>query len=272
MIGKKRVIRRSILCLVAAMVILTAAVPALRGESSIAWAAKKTSKKSKASEKKKNGFVKKYGNWYYYIDGKKQTGWFTVGKREFYAYRKGNKYRKGKLLTGWHNLKGVDYYFRVEGKKGVICSLAADGVAKVNGIKCIFDSNCQIVGCKYAGSTKGFVNKVGEMARMNQAKNNILASLVVAQACLETGFGANIYGNNLFGIREGSGYRTYDSWEESIEDYVEFMRTYIPGIFGVRDSDTACYIIGRSGYAEAGGYGDLLMSIINENNLYRFNR
>ena len=44
-------------------------------------------------------------------------------------------------------------------------------------------------------------------ARMNQAKNNILASLVVAQACVETGFGANIYRNNLFGIRAGSGYR-----------------------------------------------------------------
>ena len=271
MIDVKRAFRRLILCLIVVLACTIATAGVVRTESSIVWAKKKTKKKKKEKETtKKEGFVKKNGHYYYYQDGKKQTGWITVGDRQYYGIKSGSN--RGRLVTGWYTIRKEKYFFREEGKKGVICSLAIDGTAKVNGIMCVFDEDGELVDCKYAGSTDGFVNKVGELARMNQAKNNILASLVVAQACVETGYGANIYHNNLFGIRAGSGYRKYDSYEEAIEDYTNFMHRYIPRIFGVRDWRTACYIVGRSGYAEAGGYGNALTSVTVSSNLTRFNK
>ena len=275
----KRAFRHLLVCLAAALVLSMAAAPVLLTQSSVVWAKSTTKTKSSAKKanskkktKKKNGFVKKNGYWYYYLNGKKQKGWITVGKKKYYGLKKGSNSQKGRLVKGWYKIRKKTYYFREEGKKGIICSLAINGTAKVNGIKCIFDDEGNLVKCKYAKKGTDFVSKVGELARMNQAKNNILASLVVAQACLETGFGRNIYHNNLFGIRQGSGYRWYDSWEESIEDYVNFMHTYIPRIFGVRDWSTACWIIGNAGYAEAGGYGSALVSIVRNYNLTRFNK
>ena len=276
MIDGKLVVRRVVLCLIMTMILSAAAVPVLRTGSSAVWAknVKKTTTKSNKKKKakkavKKEGFLKENGYWYYYVNGKRMTGWIEVGVRRYYAVPKGSA--RGRLVMGWQTIDDTDCFFREEGRKGVICSQALNGSAKVNGISCIFEEG-EIVACKHAGSTEGFVNKVGELARLNQAKNNILASLVVAQACLETGFGRNIYHNNLFGIREGNGYRKYDSFEESIEDYVKFMHTYIPWIFGVRDWAEACSIIGRAGYAEAGGYGSALISIVQGNNLTRFNK
>ncbi len=266
MIERSKVLKRLLLCLFAALVISIAAAPVIHSGSGIVWA--KSSKKNKI--KKKNGLVKHNGHWYYMSNGKKKTGWVTVGKRKYYGIRKGSD--KGQLVTGWYTIKGQEYYFRTEGRKGVVCSQVLKGTVEINGISCVFDAKGQFKKCKYAGSTDGFVNTVGEMARLNQVRNNILASLVTAQACLETGFGKNIYCNNLFGIRAGSGYRAYGSWQESMDDYVNFMHTYIPSIFGVRDSGTACGIIGRAGYAEAGGYGNYLNSIVAENDLTRFNR
>ncbi len=269
-IERSRVLRRLLVCLIAALVVSIAAAPVIQPEYGTVWAkSKKKNKKKKKKKKKKNGFVKKNGNWYYYENGSKQTGWFTVGGRKFYG-QTGSK--KGQLAKGWTTIGKKDYFFRTEGKKGVICSQAVSGSASVNGIKCIFDADGQIVKYKYAKARDGFINTVGEMARECQAKNDILAALIVAQACLETGYGANVYHNNLFGIRAGSGYRSYDSWEESMEDYVAFMKTYIPWIFGVRNASRACSIIGNAGYAEAGGYGSLLYSIVCQNNLTRFSK
>lgn len=272
----KRVFRRFLICLIMALCVSAAAAPVLHSDSYTAWA--KSGKKKKADEKKrkaeakkeKKGFIRENGHWYYYDEGKRMTGWFYINDQRYYGVKSGSG--KGRLVRGWNTINGKRYFFREYGNKGEVCSLAINGVAVVNGISCIFDENGEIEGYKYAGSTSGFVNTVGEMARRNQVKNNILASLVVAQACLETGFGSSIYHNNLFGIREGEGYRSYASWEDSIADYVRFMHTYIPWIFGVRDSATACSIIGRAGYAEADGYGSALISIVNQNNLTRFDR
>ena len=271
MIDVKRAFRRLILCLIVVLACTIATAPVLRTESSIVWAKKKTKKKKKEKETtKKEGFVKKNGHYYYYQDGKKQTGWITVGDRQYYGIKSGSN--RGRLVTGWYTIRKEKYFFREEGKKGVICSLAIDGTAKVNGIMCVFDEDGELVDCKYAGSTDGFVNKVGELARMNQAKNNILASLVVAQACVETGYGANIYHNNLFGIRSGHGYRHYSSWEKSLEHYTSFMKSYLPYVFGVRNSSRVCSIVGSSGYASARNYGSMLYSIILSHDLTRFNK
>ena len=192
-----------------ALGLAAAAAPILQTESGTVWAASKTTSKKKTSKKKtskkktskkkkaakKEGFVKKNGSWYYYEAGKKKTGWITVGTRRYYAIKTGSS--RGRLVRGWYTIRKKQYYFREEGKKGVICSLAAGGTCKVNGIKCIFDEEGQFVKCKHAGDTDGFINEIGEKARINQAYNNILASLVVAQACLETGHGDCSVSSNI---------------------------------------------------------------------------
>ena len=268
MTGYRISIRRMCLTVLVFCMITLAAVPVLNTADHTAWAepGNTTAVKTPAA----GVFKKKKGNWYYLVGGQKQKGWITVGNRTYFARKKGRE--KGILVKGWLKRRGKWYYFREKGRKGRVCSMCAGGTYKVNGIQCIFNADGAFVKCKNAGKKKNFIQKIGEMARENQAKNNILASLVVAQACLETGYGRSVYHNNLFGIRAGSGYRKYDSYEEAIEDYTNFMHRYIPRIFGVRDWRTACYIVGRSGYAEAGGYGNALASVTVSSNLTRFNK
>ena len=54
--------------------------------------------------------------------------------------------------------------------------------------------------------------------------------------------------------------------------YTEFMRHYIPGLFGVRNAYRACSIVGSSGYAQAWNYGSMLSTIVDSHNLKRFNK
>lgn len=281
MVELQKVMKRMLLCLFAAMILSIAAGPVLRPDTHTVRAealdepltdepAAQEPVVQAPKKKGRTGFVKKNGGWYYYKNGKKQTGWITVGKRVYFGKKKGSN--KGMLLEGWVKKNGKLYYFRESGKKKVRCSMCRNGTYKINGISCVFRANGSFKKFKYAGRQNGFVGTIGEMAREMQAKHNILASLIVAQACLETGYGRHIYRNNLFGIRRGSGYRTYKNWRSSVEDYVSFMQQYIPRIFGVLNWYSACSIVGGSGYAEAGNYGSALIAITQSQNLTRFNR
>ena len=248
--------------------ITLSAMPVLNVVNHTAWADPDNSSASRASAI--GVFRKKKGNWYYLVDGRAQNGWITVGTRTYFARKKGKE--KGVLVRGWLKKDGKWYYFREKGKKSRVCSMCADGTYKVNGIQCIFNADGSFSKCQNAGVKKNFIQKIGEMARENQAKNNILASLVVAQACLETGYGRSVYHNNLFGIRSGHGYRHYSSWEKSLEHYTSFMKSYLPYVFNVRNSSRACSIVGSSGYASARNYGSMLYSIILSHDLTRFNK
>jgi len=60
------------------------------------------------------------------------------------------------------------------------------------------------------GEQKEFIEKVGAMAADNMAKSGILASLTIAQAILESGWGKSgltVNANALFGIKAGSTWR-----------------------------------------------------------------
>ena len=265
MAGCRFSLRRLILGVIAVYVVLLAAEPVIHADFRTVHA-----EESSDTNTSKTGFVKRKGDWYYLVNGKKQKGWITVGKRTYYARKKGKD--KYKLVTGWLKLGKKWYYFQEKGKKWKICSKNTSRKVKINGITCLFNSDGSFKKYKYAGKKKGFVQKIGEMARDNQAKNNILASLVTAQACLETGYGRSIHHNNLFGIRSGFGYRRYKSWENSLKDYTQFMKSYVPEVFGVRNSSSACWIVGRSGYAQARNYGSALLNIVQSQNLYRFNK
>ena len=54
----------------------------------------------------------KYGNYYYYKNGKIQKGWLTLNNQRFYL----NPQRKGSLTLGWKNIGNKRYYFRKQQK------------------------------------------------------------------------------------------------------------------------------------------------------------
>lgn len=94
---------------------------------------------------------------------------------------------------------------------------------------------------------KAFIERVGALAAADMQKSGVLASLTIAQAILESGWGKSgltVKANALFGIKAGTSwkgrvystktqecydgvnfttvtalFRAYDSWEESVEDH-----------------------------------------------------
>lgn len=237
-----------------------------RAKKKKAAKASKTAKTKKKKTTVKKGFVKKNGRWYYYNEqGKLQTGWIRVGSATYYGKKSGS--HAGALVTGWVRSGGREYYFRRSGGKGKT-GMMYTGTQKVNGISCHFTDEGVFTGCTHAGSRRGFINRVGEMARENQRKHNILATVVVAQACLETGYGRVVPGNNLFGLYG----KRFSSWQGSFEGYNAYIRRYFPRLVGVRSYVRYASTIGSGGYAAAGNYGQSLLWIIRRYNLTKFAR
>lgn len=147
---------------------------------------------------------------------------------------------------------------------------------------------------------KDFIEKVGGLARKSMEKTGILASLTVAQAILESGWGASglsVKGKALFGIKAGANwrgkvysaktkecydgknfvditaaFRAYNSWEESIEDHARLLSTAprYKTLIGEKDYKKACIEIKKAGYATDPGYSQKLINLIEEYKLTRF--
>lgn len=137
-----------------------------------------------------------------------------------------------------------------------------------------------------------FIQAVGEAARKDMEKSGVLASLTIAQAILESGWGTSELAQNanaLFGIKadgrwsgktysketqecyDGVNYttvtalfRAYSSWDESITDHSAFLLTgnRYAAVIGEKDYKTACYAIKAAGYATAPDYAEKLISLI----------
>ena len=153
-----------------------------------------------------------------------------------------------------------------------------------------------------------FVRTMGSFARAGMYKNDILASLTVSQAILESGWGQSgfaVTGKNLFCIKAysswkgmvfdnkdkivyanlddyriisganfgGSGWRAYDSWIASIADHTALLRsgTYAAtGIPGMFDYKQAAYAVVTAGYTNDYGYSDRLISLIENYGLLQY--
>jgi glucan-binding YG repeat protein len=61
----------------------------------------------------KNGWLKENGSWYYYKNGKKETGWLEYKKDVWYFLA-----TDGKMLTGWLQWKNEWYYLNDAPDKG----------------------------------------------------------------------------------------------------------------------------------------------------------
>lgn len=137
-----------------------------------------------------------------------------------------------------------------------------------------------------------FIERVGALAAADMQASGILASLTIAQAILESGWGTSELAQNanaLFGIKADSRwsgkayskdtkecydgvnyttvtalFRAYGSWEESVADHSAFLRTgnRYAAVIGEKDYKAACKAIKAAGYATAPDYADKLVSLI----------
>lgn len=144
-----------------------------------------------------------------------------------------------------------------------------------------------------------FIKKIGPMAQADSIRSQILASLTIAQAILESNNGNSrltIQGNALFGIKASSGwrgkvwtgstieymngmrqeiiagFRAYDSWEESIHDHSAFLisNQRYQKVIGEKDYKKACLAIQKAGYATDPLYAQKLITLIEQEKLYQY--
>jgi len=148
-----------------------------------------------------------------------------------------------------------------------------------------------------------FAEKVNSMI---PASSKILHSVTIAQAVVDSsdsqGNVANSsltkVGNALFGIKVHNGwtgkvltcntfeilenkerwegplpFRAYDSWQESVENYVHYMQdesNRYANVIGNNDFVACCYNLKADGYATAPNYAETLISIIKSLNLTKY--
>lgn len=130
-------------------------------------------------------------------------------------------------------------------------------------------------------------------ALLSYEKYNILPSLTLAQAILETGWLQHVKGNNIFGIKwtKGCGYevqelythefingvktpmvckfRKYNSLEDSLLDHGKLLSfSRYKSVITSKDYKEACQNVYTSGYCTDHEYPKKLIAIIEENKLY----
>lgn len=141
-----------------------------------------------------------------------------------------------------------------------------------------------------------FIAKIKDGAIESQRKYGVLASLTIAQAILESGWGKASIGNNIFGIKAGSSwkgktqtrntseyvdgkyinitavFRDYDSIADSIADHALLFvnASRYKNLIGCTDYKQACRNVQADGYATDPKYADKLISIIESNGLAQF--
>ena len=147
---------------------------------------------------------------------------------------------------------------------------------------------------KYIWIMSNFIEQIKPKALQLCKQYGILPSLMIAQACHESGFGRHAPGNNLFGYKyyEGCGrdwqllwtwecidgqyvkvqakFRKYNSLDESLEDYAKLIGTskrYTP-VRACKDYKCAAYQIKACGYATGHQYDKSIINVIEQYQLY----
>jgi flagellum-specific peptidoglycan hydrolase FlgJ len=140
-----------------------------------------------------------------------------------------------------------------------------------------------------------FIQKILPSAQEVQEKYKVPASVCIAQAAHETGWGKSVVGNNYFGIKATSqsgsvittptteyingktvhinaSFAAYDSLEQSSEEYGIFLssqKRYAP-CFTAPDCYAFCSQLQACGYATDPNYSDELIAIIVQFNLRQY--
>lgn len=140
-----------------------------------------------------------------------------------------------------------------------------------------------------------FIALVAPGAISARKKYGILASVTIAQAAVESGWGSHAPGNNLFGIKANgwkgrvvnlltgeyikgkyikitAAFRAYNSWTESVTDHAAFLvaNKRYKNILGQKNFKTACVNLQADGYSTSPYYSQTLVSIIEAHGLAKY--
>ena len=153
----------------------------------------------------------------------------------------------------------------------------------------------------FDGSVGGFVKSVFEMAKSAAEKLNVDVKTLLAQAGLETGWGKKIIKNtegssfNLFNIKAGKDwqgesvsistlefkndipvkekaeFRSYDSIQQSFDDYVDFVvgRGRYDKALKTDNGDDYIKELASAGYATDPAYADKIINIANSDSMHQ---
>lgn len=151
-------------------------------------------------------------------------------------------------------------------------------------------------------SKEKFIKDIAPYAQKIQKEFKILPSVVIAQACLESGYGTSLLANqgkNIFGtkgdfkgesviiqtmeyvngvpVQVWNKFRKYPTWEESLRDlanlYVKgtsWNRSLYTAVIGEKDYKKALKAIFDAGYASDPKYIEKLVSLIETSDLTKY--
>jgi flagellum-specific peptidoglycan hydrolase FlgJ len=142
-------------------------------------------------------------------------------------------------------------------------------------------------------SPEGFIAAIAPAAITSMRASKIPASFTVAEAALETGWGAHCPGRNLFGIKADPGwagastlqithefvdgktetiaarFRSYPNWLGSIQDHALFLtgNPRYKAAFDTMDGEKFAAAVARAGYATDPQYAGKICAIIDAHHL-----
>lgn len=150
------------------------------------------------------------------------------------------------------------------------------------------------------GTTTELIEMLGKYANQDMKESGILASVTIAQALVESGWGKSQLSatyNNYFGIKKGSGwdgptvtmstrevingktvtvkakFRVYDSPLESLKNHSKILSaSRYSGVKGEKDYRKAITIIKNGGYATDPNYVNTICNVIEKHGLTRFDK
>jgi len=141
-----------------------------------------------------------------------------------------------------------------------------------------------------------FIDQMLPGARLCQRTSGIPASFTIAQAALETGWGARVRGNNLFGIKADPAwkgptvdvpthevvkgvriaitdkFRAYPTWSASIQDRASFFlrNPRYARCFNEKTGAGWARAVAAAGYATDPNYAATLIAVMNGRNLQQY--
>lgn len=156
----------------------------------------------------------------------------------------------------------------------------------------------------YHTKEQNFINELSVHAQEIQAKHNILTSVTLAQAILESNWGESELAssaNNLFGVKSTTSkphvsmktkefekgkwkeitanFRKYRDWEESLDDHAALFlngtswhRDKYRSVITAKNYKQAAHALREAGYATDPGYTDKLIELVEKYHLEKYDR
>ncbi len=231
-----------------------------------------------------DGFYNNWGHTYYFQkDGSRLDNGFYNNWGHTYYFGEGGV----RLDNSFYNNWGKVYYFGSDG------ALVQNQTINLGYGDLTFDGQGQLT------SNNAFIGSIVNGAIQGWTQHQILPSLTLAQAILESAWGkstlASTY-HNLFGIKGSyngmsvnmptyeeyggrmvlinDAFRRYPDNNASVQDHTDFLirNSRYHNLIGVRDANTATYLIRADGYATASTYTSSLRNVINTYDLTRYDK